>query len=200
MYTYYNEYPEKLRTWKLFQSINQTRSIEVSVGSQSSIDRLIQDWIKVHDLKISLEKGHFFLQGWRLDNFIKQIIDKAEKEIFVVNPYVELCDLSKLLGKASANRIVVKLLTKNPETEDNNYSIIRKKKCHDTLKKSGVDIFYNDYVHAKIIVVDRLVGVVSSMNFISTSSAGKSWEAGIVTIEQEVVKSITKSILEQLKN
>ena len=56
-------------------------------------------------------------------------------------------------------------------------------------------MIYNDAVHAKMIVLDRAVAIVSSMNFYSSSTAGISWEAGIVTFEDTVVESITNAIL-----
>jgi phosphatidylserine/phosphatidylglycerophosphate/cardiolipin synthase-like enzyme len=55
--------------------------------------------------------------------------------------------------------------------------------------KSGVQIYYNDYVHAKLMLVDGLVAFISSMNFTSSSSGGKAWEAGIVTWQQGAVNS-----------
>ena len=60
--------------------------------------------------------------------------------------------------------------------------------------KSGVQILYNDYVHAKLLLVDDLVAFVSSMNFTSSSSGGKAWEAGVITWQQGIVNSILNSI------
>ena len=60
--------------------------------------------------------------------------------------------------------------------------------------------FHLDFaqVHAKIVVVDSTVAIVSSMNFFSASSGGSSWEAGIVSTDEKVVKNIKKSILDIL--
>jgi hypothetical protein len=57
------------------------------------------------------------------------------------------------------------------------------------LKKDGDRVTFNDMVHAKLIVVDRTVAVTSSMNVITRSSGGASWEAGIVSMEDTVVES-----------
>jgi phosphatidylserine/phosphatidylglycerophosphate/cardiolipin synthase-like enzyme len=62
------------------------------------------------------------------------------------------------------------------------------------LKKSGINVIYDKSVHAKLIVIDNEVAVISSMNFSLTSSGGKSWEAGIVSIEENVINSIIDSI------
>jgi phosphatidylserine/phosphatidylglycerophosphate/cardiolipin synthase-like enzyme len=67
--------------------------------------------------------------------------------------------------------------------------------CHDELMQSNVVLKYNNSVHAKLVIVDREVAVISSMNFIPTSSGGSSWEAGVVSIDEAVVKSVVKSIM-----
>ena len=41
----------------------------------------------------------------------------------------------------------------------------------------------------KLIVVDKAVAVVSSMNLTGFSTGGSSWEAGLVTKEDTVVES-----------
>jgi hypothetical protein len=50
-------------------------------------------------------------------------------------------------------------------------------------------------LNAKIISDDRTVTIISSMNFYSGSSAGVSWEAGLVSTDPKVVKSTVNSIL-----
>ena len=49
--------------------------------------------------------------------------------------------------------------------------------------ESGVQIFYNDNVHAKLFILDKQVLTASSMNLYSESIAGKLWEAGIVSTD-----------------
>ncbi|MHA2315013.1 MAG: phospholipase D-like domain-containing protein [Candidatus Hermodarchaeia archaeon] len=50
-------------------------------------------------------------------------------------------------------------------------------------------------VHAKLLVVDRRVAIVSSMNFFAASTAGQSWEAGLVSVDETVVENITDTIM-----
>ena len=64
--------------------------------------------------------------------------------------------------------------------------------------QDGLELKYDKKIHAKIIVADRTVGVVSSMNFFPESSAGASWEAGLVSIDPKVVESIVQSIIMRL--
>jgi len=52
----------------------------------------------------------------------------------------------------------------------------------------------NPPTHAKLIVVDKAVAVVFSMNLTGLSTGGSSCEAGLVTREDTVVESIVDSI------
>ncbi len=105
-----------------------------------------------------------------------------------MNPFVDKCALSDMLREAAQGGKKIRLVTRPPSEE--------KQAFHDTLQKNGVRIFHNDDVHAKIIVVDRRVAITSSMNFYAASSAGKSWETGIVSVEESVVETIVRSILD----
>ena len=91
------------------------------------------------------------------------------------------------------------ILITRPPQKTNNYSD-RKEEYHRIIADSGVKIMYNKSVHAKLLVLDRAVAIVSSMNLYSTSTAGTSWEAGIVTIDDRVVEPITNSILKLIEN
>lgn len=63
-----------------------------------------------------------------------------------------------------------------------------------------VPLLYSKKVHAKIIIVDHAIAVVGSMNFYANSSAGVSWEAGLVSADSNVVKTIVNSFLNMLGN
>ena len=53
---------------------------------------------------------------------------------------------------------------------------------------------YDKQIHSKIMVVDNSIAVVSSMNFYSGSSGGASKEAGIVSMDKQVVESAANYI------
>jgi bidirectional [NiFe] hydrogenase diaphorase subunit len=48
------------------------------------------------------------------------------------------------------------------------------------------------------MMVDGAIAIVSSMNFYAQSSAGVSWEAGLVSMNNEVVESITSAFMRAL--
>ena len=64
------------------------------------------------------------------------------------------------------------------------------KEYHQSLKSNGLNLYYNNRVHAKMIIIDKIVGIVSSMNFFSDSSSGKSWESGIVTTQDDAIQDM----------
>jgi phosphatidylserine/phosphatidylglycerophosphate/cardiolipin synthase-like enzyme len=61
---------------------------------------------------------------------------------------------------------------------------------HAKLKSAGVATEYNETIHAKVILVDDKVAVVSSMNMYAHSSGGGVWEAGIVSWDPETIESV----------
>ena len=137
---------------------------------------------------------HFFVEGDDLDRLSKDMINYSKNSVVVVNPYVEKCNLSdKLKEVCNSNRNVL-MITRSPSLEKPGKGRDQKRAYHRALVQSGVQIFYNDYVHAKLLLIDSLVAFVSSMNFTSSSSGGKAWEAGVVTWQQGIVNSILEAI------
>ncbi len=53
---------------------------------------------------------------------------------------------------------------------------------------------YNNNIHAKIILLDEKISIVSSINFTKYPMSGITWEAGIVSIYPKTVNSIKESI------
>ena len=177
--------------------VDEKTPVKFSKGKQKDLVRWIDKWRELKRLDFSLEPKHFFLKGRHLDDISKELISKAETEVLVVNPYVNHCDLSDTLREAGNRRIKVRLITRPPDKKYPDWK--EKQDYHATLKKEGVALRYNKKVHAKIIVVDRAVAIISSMNFYSGSSGGASWEAGLVSVEETVAESIADSILELLE-
>ena len=157
----------------------------------------IDEWRKFRKFT-AIGTEHFFVEGDLLDDISKYLIVNAEKEILVANPFVEKCSISDSLIEAVKKGKMVKLITRpiDPEKDPKE----TKKEYHELLKDSGVEITYNKSVHGKLIALDRAVSILSSMNFYSGSSAGASWETGIFTFEEQVVRSIVDSILNLLQS
>ena len=146
-----------------------------------------ESWVKLEKPEISLEKEHFFLEGHYLDSYTKFIITHAFNTIIVVNPFIDRSMPTQLLIRARRNGRTVVVVTRS-----SNSSYV--KKLHEWLEKAGIKILYDKNLHAKIVIIDDLLAVVSSMNFIQNATAGITWEAGIVTMNKEIVDNIKSSI------
>ena len=150
-------------------------------------DNLV-NWVNQWRLQENLESklNHFYLEERLLYDFSQKLIANANMEILVANPYVKKCHISEALKTMSKKGIIVELITRH---SNNEYIKV--------LTENGVSIIYDDSVHAKLTVVDRRVGISSSMNYYAGSTGGELWEAGIVTLEESTVQSIAKSILKK---
>jgi len=152
----------------------------------------ITQWKEVRKLDFSLEHEHFFLEGRHLDDFSKELISHAKSDVLVVNPFIQHCDLSNTLIDVKKRGINVRIITRPPQDQYPD-QLVRKQEYHQKLKNEGISLVYKEKVHAKLIVVDNAIAISSSMNFFPDSSAGVSWEAGLISIDKKVVDSIVSS-------
>jgi phosphatidylserine/phosphatidylglycerophosphate/cardiolipin synthase-like enzyme len=176
-------------------------ALERALPKDENIANFVVKWRAFKNLSFSLDARHFFLEGTYLDDLSKDLIRQAKKEVLLVNPYLELCHLSNTLVDAVANNAKVIVITRNPSDNrrDSSDAIEEKQAYHDTLKKEGITINYDRRIHAKLLVVDHQIAVISSMNFYSYSSGGSSWEAGMISIDEPIVSSVHKTIHQLLK-
>lgn len=151
----------------------------------------IQQWRKVKQIKFSLKPKHFFLQGGYLDEFSTDLIRFAKNDVIVVNPFVHRCNLSNSLVEAKEHNVNVMVVTR---PIGRSFDKDDQTKYHEHLQNKGVQLRYHSTVHAKIIIVDQQIAVISSMNFNPSSSGGKSWEAGVVTMNAQIVKSVLQDV------
>jgi len=152
------------------------------------LKKRVVDWVNQWRLNENVESNlnHFYLEDILLYEFSKKLIENANMEILVSNPFVKKCYISKALRVMSRKGIDVKLITRS------NSNYIKK------LSENGISLTFDESVHAKLIVVDRCVGIASSMNYYAGSTGGELWEAGLVTIEETTVQSIIDSILKKI--
>jgi hypothetical protein len=168
--------------------------IPVQSSPPKNQDALIQwliQWTAEKHIDIAVESKHFFLEGMRLEELARDLIEKAQFDIFVTSPFVDSCYLVTALLEAKVRRVTVKLVARRPENvkEDR-----QKIDCQSNLKRAGIVIHYINQIHAKIIVVDSKIAIISSMNLYSGSTGGALFEAGVVSFEKKVVDSATKYI------
>jgi hypothetical protein len=155
---------------------------------QETLVNWVSEWINTEEIAniFGPNPSHFFLADRLLSRFSESLIEQAKQEILVTSPYVKRCHISEALALMTKKGVCVKLVTRGIESQQFEKELAKR-----------VFINYDESVHAKVIVVDRRVGIVSSMNFYASSSAGQSWEAGIITTNETIVYSIINSIQER---
>jgi phosphatidylserine/phosphatidylglycerophosphate/cardiolipin synthase-like enzyme len=168
-------------------------AVEIAPEDQRGLASAIGEWRDWKRLHFSMNKDHFFLTGADLIELINELVKRSRSEILVVNPFVEACTPSDVLREAAPDKKVTVVLRPPADTVEK-YRV-KKEKYIQSLRDAGVKVVSNKRVHAKVIVFDRAVAVVSSMNLDKSSTSGSSWEAGLITKDDEVVEEIANSIL-----
>lgn len=166
-----------------------------TVNKEVGLIQWIIQWREMRNLNFPIESKHFFLEGEYLDELARVLIGKAQHQILVTNPFIDSCHLTKNLETAVLRKISVKVVARRPKDTNDDTT---KRECQASLKKAGMLIHYDNQIHAKIIVIDNKVAIVSSMNLYSASSGGFTKEAGIVSIDEKVVTSVSKYIIDIL--
>jgi hypothetical protein len=188
----YKEYNEYFRNIK-YNEEKKDKNIKITKDQQSNLKGRIDEWKDLNRLNISLKLGHFYLDGEFLDQLSKFLIKESQKQVLVVNPFVGKCNLSDALIQASKDGKDVMLVTRPPDKKNSLYGD-KTDEYHSIIRNSGIKLVYNSVVHAKLMVIDRAVAIASSMNLTVTSTAGASWEAGIISVEENIVESVMDSI------
>jgi len=163
-------------------------NIQVPSTDKWNISLWTDAWLKIHQPDITLEKAHFYLDGYLLDAYIKFLITKAKGTIIVVIPFLDMITPTKLLIEAATRKNVrVVFVTRFPEKPST-------RRYLKELSKAGVTVLYHKHLHAKLLLYDDEIAIVSSMNLLVGATAGFSWEAGIVTLDKKTVGIIKDSI------
>lgn len=156
--------------------------------SQEALVGWVDEWRKKEGIESTLDRNptHFYLSGRFLSKFSESLIEQAKQEILVTSPFFKRSNISEALTRMNKKGVCARLVTRDIQSDQFKKEVTK-----------GVFVTYDESIHAKLIVVDRRVGIVSSMNFYAGSLAGECWEAGIATTDETVVGSITQSIWEK---
>jgi len=171
---------EERRQEELMRILSERKRRE----AENHLRKRVQKWIEFKKFDVEPDASHIFLKGDQLDSLLRDLIPLSKREILVVNPYFEKSALCDLLIQGDRMGLDVQLITRDPAKD--NFSGKRqsdKVQYHKTLIESGVQLFYNNDVHAKLFILDKQVLAASSMNLYSESIAGKLWEAGIASTD-----------------
>ena len=94
----------------------------------------VLSWTLRNGVDLNPVSEHFYLVGDFLDRISKDIISYSNKQVAVVNPYVDKCSLSDKLKDACASNQEVLLITRSPESEKEAYGKESKMKYHQALR------------------------------------------------------------------
>jgi phosphatidylserine/phosphatidylglycerophosphate/cardiolipin synthase-like enzyme len=167
--------------------------------NEDTLIHWLTQWVTDKPINLSVDSKQFFLAGMELEELARDIIGKAQDEILVTSPYVDSCFLATALQRAVERRIKVKVVARRPIDQKTQKIDVSKAEYQANLRKEGVFIHYINQIHSKIIIIDRKIAIVSSMNLYSGSTGGATLEAGIVSFDKTVVDSATKYVLELLE-
>lgn len=186
----------------LYKSYKQM--LKTIVEPDNNILKKLENWDYYKKVDLKIERGFAYLNDRYLSSFVEFIIENVSNEIFSVNPIIEQCAFVKQLTEISSSGKKVTLITNKPEKnarfyKDSEFSTPTKKELHQELANNGALLYYNDSVHSKIIVVDGLVAVVSSLNYTSNAQSSKTWEAGIAVFDKNEITKIIDSMKVQIK-
>ena len=199
-YRYYFEDLDEYKAPLIQHEEQKETTLEKALPKDENIAKWVVKWRAFKNLSFSLDARHFFLEGTYLDDLSKDLIRQARKEVLLVNPFIEQCHLSNTLIDAVANKANVIVITRPIDDRYNRPELKEEKIAyHESLKKEGVKMNYDRRIHAKLLVVDKQIAVISSMNFYSLSTGGSSWEAGMISIDEPIVNSVHKTIHQLLK-
>ncbi len=168
--------------------------VEITPENQKNLVSVIAKWRGWKELSFSMTKDHFFLTGANLVDLTNELVKRASREVLVVNPFVEPCTPSDVLKEAAVKKKIT-LVLRPPADRLEKYRL-KKEGYIQTLEDAGIKVVRNRRVHAKMIVLDRAVAIVSSINLNKSSTSGSSWEAGLITNDDEAVEDIVNSILQ----
>jgi phosphatidylserine/phosphatidylglycerophosphate/cardiolipin synthase-like enzyme len=164
---------------------------EISAQSEDWVTR----WFQHEGLNPKSLPNHFYLSSERLLSFSQDLIKNTRDNLYVVNPFLEKIDVIRNIQALTKNGVDVHFITRKVN-EFKHLEICR------NLAKANVHVYKYPGIHAKMLIADEKVAIVSSMNITAPSTAGKSWEAGIATFDLRMIGTIMvdiKNLIEECK-
>ncbi len=122
---------------------------------------------------------------------LESLLSCAKKEVLMYVPSMDDARLKAIIKKLSQKGVKVYCITGNPASDETNKYLLSE------LKGYGVNAGFitSPFVHAKVIVVDRAICYLGSINF-TTNSIDNNREVGIIISDREAVRDIVKQFLE----
>ncbi len=133
------------------------------------------------------------------ENVYLNIINKAQKELYIITPYLILDnELTSSLILAKKSGVKISIIT--PGIADKWYVHTLTRSSYENLIKAGIDIYeYTPgFIHGKVFLCDDVLATVGSVN-LDYRSLYLHFECGVVFYRQSVIKDIKADILDTIK-
>ncbi len=113
---------------------------------------------------------------------IKNNLKKAEHEILICSPWITyLVDEFSVLGNGISSKFITNLREEDIERQITDVDKFR------VLEEHGAEIKYNNDLHAKIVIIDNRVAIISSANMTKRGLLSN-YEAGVLIKDQKQVQ------------
>jgi len=122
---------------------------------------------------------------------ISRELSKAQQEVLICSPWIthivdELSTLGKKVGKKKVNiKIITRLLKEDIEKGVTDLDKFR------VLEDFGAEIRYNNNLHAKMVIVDNSVAIISSAN-LTKKGLAVNYEAGVCLKDKNMVNKVAR--------
>jgi len=119
---------------------------------------------------------------------ISRELSQAQKEVLICSPWIThlVDELSNFKKKEGDKRIKLKIITRLVK-EDIKRGITDLEKFRVLKNDFGAEIRYNNNLHAKMIIIDNLVAIISSAN-LTKKGMNVNYEAGVSLKNKEMVE------------
>jgi phosphatidylserine/phosphatidylglycerophosphate/cardiolipin synthase-like enzyme len=123
---------------------------------------------------------------------ISRELSKAQKEVLICSPWItyivdELSTLSKKEGKKKVNIKIITRLIK----EDIDKGVTDLDKLRVLKDVFGAEIRYNNNLHAKMVIIDNSVAIISSAN-LTKKGLSVNYEAGVCLKDENRVNKVAR--------
>lgn len=130
---------------------------------------------------------------------ISRELSKAKKEILISSPWIThiVDELSSFKKSGSKKKIDIKIITRLLK-EDIEMGITDLDKFRVLKDKFGAEIRYNNDLHAKMVILDSSVAIISSAN-LTKKGLSVNYEAGICLKDANMVNKVAQFFNEMWK-
>ncbi|WP_374077037.1 phosphatidylserine/phosphatidylglycerophosphate/cardiolipin synthase family protein [Bdellovibrio bacteriovorus] len=218
-YIYYNDFEMELRGYEFVKSVmsqmlafwmrdpetQRFRSTNVNIPQVANADQVsrLTALPKLYPLVRHIMSLPFF-DGYQLEKFYINMIDSAQTELLLTTPYFRpSVAISAALDRAVQRGVKVKIITRIHLAGDGTPQIaedVNKQGVNRHL--SNVDIYEwtdeKSILHAKILVIDRKLSFVSSVN-LNRRSFIHDTESGALILHEPTAEELRTEVLNFLR-